>query len=60
MMEVAIKVPLVKAAVGTAGFLAYLAEAGAERDLEQQTTTRWALQYHAELLRAGGTVRLRK
>jgi hypothetical protein len=35
--------------------MAFLAEAGAERDLAQQTKTRWALQYHADLLRAGGT-----
>jgi hypothetical protein len=55
LMEVSIKVPVVQAAVGIAGFMAFLAEAGAERDLEQQTKTRWALQYHADLLRAGGT-----
>jgi len=57
MMEVAIKVPVVKPAVGTAGFLAFLAEAGAERDLAQQTQTRWALQYHADQLRAGGAAK---
>jgi hypothetical protein len=58
LMEVSIKVPAVQAAVAIAGFMAFLAEAGAERDLDQQTKTRWALQYHADLLRqpqpAGG------
>jgi hypothetical protein len=54
LMEVSIKVPVVQAAVGIAGFMAFLAEAGAERDLEQHTKTRWALQYHADLLWAGG------
>ena len=48
---------MVKAAVGIAGFMAVLAEAGAERDLEEQTKTRWALQYHADLLRAGSTAK---
>jgi flagellar basal body-associated protein FliL len=56
-MDVSIKVPVVQAAVGIAGFMAVLAEAGAERDQEQQTKTRWALQYHADLLRAGGTAK---
>ncbi len=50
LLEVSIKVPVVQAAVGIAGFMAFLAEAGAERDLEQQTKTRWALEYHAGLL----------
>ena len=48
---------MVQAAVGIAGFMAFLAEAGAERDLEQQTKTRWALQYHADLLRPGGAAK---
>ena len=57
LMEVSVKVPVVQAAVGIAGFMAFLAEAGAERDLEQQTKTRWALQYHADLLRAGAVAK---
>jgi hypothetical protein len=37
----------VQAAVAAAGFMAFLAEVGAERNLEQQTKTRWALAYYA-------------
>jgi hypothetical protein len=51
LMEVSIKTPVIQAAVAMAGFMAFLAEAGAERDLKQQTKTRWALQHYAELLR---------
>ena len=47
MMEVSIKAPAVQAAVAAAGFMAFLAEVGAERDKEQQTKTRWALSYYA-------------
>ncbi|HET9701056.1 MAG TPA: hypothetical protein VFP70_09060, partial [Burkholderiales bacterium] len=36
------------AAVG--GFLAFLAEVGAERDAEQQAKTHWALDYYAAKL----------
>jgi hypothetical protein len=58
LMEISIKSPVTQAAVAIAGFMAFLAEVGAERDLEQQTKTRWALNYHAEVLRrdegAGG------
>jgi hypothetical protein len=57
LLEVSIKVPVVQAAVGIAGFTAFLAEVGAERDLEQQTKTRWALQYHADLLRASAAAK---
>jgi hypothetical protein len=60
LMEVSIKVPVAQAAVGIAGFMAFLAEAGAERDLEQQTKTRWALQYYADILRAGGAAQTQK
>jgi len=51
-MELSIKAPVVQAAVASAGFVAFVAEIGAERDLEQQTKTRWALEHHATLLRA--------
>ena len=47
MTEVSIKAPAVQAAVAAAGFMAFLAEVGAERDNEQQTKTRWALSYYA-------------
>lgn len=51
LMEVSIKTPVIQAAVAIAGFRAFLAEVGAEQDLKQQTKTRWALQYYADLLR---------
>lgn len=51
LMEVSIKTPVIQAAVAIAGFMAFLAEIGAEQDLNQQTKTRWALHHHAELLR---------
>lgn len=51
LMELSIKTPVIQAAVAIAGFMAFLAEVGAERDLQQQTKTRWALEYHASLLR---------
>jgi hypothetical protein len=43
LMEVSIKSPVAQAAVAVAGFMAFLAEVGAEQDMEQQTKTRWAL-----------------
>jgi len=50
LMEVSIKAPAVQAAVAVGGFMAFLAEVGAERDKDQQTKTRWALDYYvAEL-----------
>lgn len=47
MMEVSIKAPAVQAAAAVGGFLAFLAEVGAERDADQQAKTRWALDYYA-------------
>jgi hypothetical protein len=52
LMEASIKSPIAQAAVALAGFMAFLAEVGAEQDLEQQTKTRWALTHHAELAKA--------
>ncbi len=46
LMEVSIKAPAVQAAVAVGGFMAFLAEVGAERDTNQQTKTRWALDYY--------------
>ena len=43
MFEVSIKTPVVQAAAATAGFMAFFAEVGAERDHGQQAKTRWAL-----------------
>jgi hypothetical protein len=54
LMEASIKSPAVQAAAAVGGFMAYLAEAGAEKDNEQQTKTRWALEYYAAKLVDGG------
>ncbi|MET0345796.1 MAG: hypothetical protein ABW218_06010 [Casimicrobiaceae bacterium] len=52
MMELSIKAPAVQAAVAVGGFMAFLAEVGAERDKDQQTKTRWALDYYVSKLAA--------
>lgn len=54
MMEASIKSPAVQAAAAVGGFMAFLAEMGAEQDNEQQTKTRWALEYYAGKLPDGG------
>jgi hypothetical protein len=46
LMELSIKAPAVQAAVAVGGFMAFLAEVGAERDRSQQAKTRWALDYY--------------
>ena len=51
LMEVSVKAPAVQAAAVMAGFMAFLAEVGAERDAAQQAKTRWALDYYAARLR---------
>ena len=51
LMEISIKTPVIQAAAAIAGFMAFLAEVGAEQDVKQQTKTRWALQHYADLLR---------
>jgi hypothetical protein len=48
LFEVSIKAPVVQAAAASAGFMAFLAEAGAQRDDGQQAKTRWALEYSAK------------
>ena len=50
MMELSIKAPAAQAAVAVAGFMAFLAEVGAERDAQQKTKTRWALDYYVSKL----------
>jgi hypothetical protein len=50
LMEVSIKAPAVQAAAAVGGFMAFLAEVGAERDKSQQTKTRWALDYYVSKL----------
>jgi hypothetical protein len=52
LMEVSIKAPIVQAAVAIGGFMAYLAEVGAERDDSEQTKTRWAMAYYANKLKS--------
>jgi hypothetical protein len=52
LMEVSIKSPAAQAAVAIAGFMAFLAEVGAEQDLQQQTKTRWAMVQPAAVARA--------
>jgi len=50
LMEVSIKAPIQQAAVAVGGFMALLAEVGAERDKDEQAKTRWALGYYAAKL----------
>jgi hypothetical protein len=53
VLEVSTRVPVAQAAVANAGFFAFLAELGAERDNAQQMKTRWALDYYAGKLPRG-------
>jgi hypothetical protein len=50
LMEVSIKAPIRQAAVAVGGFMALLAEVGAERDKDEQAKTRWVLEYYAAKL----------
>jgi hypothetical protein len=54
LFEVSIKTPVAQAAAATAGFMAFLAEVGAERDRGQQAKTRWALEHAARQHREAG------
>jgi hypothetical protein len=47
LMEVSIKTPVVQAAAAVGGFMAFLAEVGAERDQAETAKTRWALDFYA-------------
>jgi hypothetical protein len=51
LMEISVKAPAAQGAAVMAGFMAFLAEVGAERDRAQQAKTRWALDYYAGRLR---------
>jgi hypothetical protein len=51
LMEVSVKAPAIQAAAVMAGFMAFLAEVGAERDISQQAKTHWAVDFHAARLR---------
>jgi hypothetical protein len=48
IVEASIKVPIVQAAAAEAGFIAFLAELGAQHDKGQQAKTRWVLDYFAK------------
>lgn len=50
LMESSIKAPVPQAAFAIGGYMAFLAEVGAERDTAQQAKTRWALEYYAQHL----------
>ena len=50
LLEVSIKAPAAQAAAAVGGFMAYLAEMGAERDKSEQTKTRWALDHYVAKL----------
>lgn len=54
LMEASIKAPVIQAAAALGGFTAFLAEFGAERDIEEQAKTRWALEYYAQKVRKAG------
>jgi hypothetical protein len=43
LMETSIKTPAAQAAFAIAGFIGFLAEFGAQRDVQQETKTRWSL-----------------
>jgi len=57
LMEASIKTPVIQAAAALGGFMAFLAEFGAERDVDEQAKTRWALEYYAAKHRKSGTRR---
>jgi hypothetical protein len=52
ILEASVKAPAIQAAVIYFGFMAFLAELGAERDENQQAKTRWALDFFAERLQS--------
>src|SRR5262245_7219245 len=62
LMEVSIRTPVEQAASSLGGFMAFLAEAGAEKDTAQQAKTRWALEYYAgkPTPKGGGTRKRRR
>ena len=51
LMELSVKTPAIQGAAVMAGFMAFLAEVGAERDNNQQAKTHWALDHYAARLR---------
>jgi hypothetical protein len=59
LMEFSVKAPAIQAAAVMAGFMAFLAEVGAERDAGQQAKTRWGLDYYAARLKGKPAARAR-
>jgi hypothetical protein len=57
ILEASIKAPVEQAAVAAGGFLAHLAEIGAERDHAQEAKTRWALDHYAGRARSLGATK---
>jgi hypothetical protein len=58
LMESSIKAPVEQGAFAIGGFMAFLAEVGAERDNTQQAKTRWALEYYSGKPKAGGPTKV--
>jgi hypothetical protein len=54
LMELSVKAPAAQGAAVMAGFMAFLAEMGVERDRAQQAKTHWALDFYATRLRRKG------
>jgi hypothetical protein len=54
LMEISVKAPSAQAAAVMAGFMAFLAEVGAERDRNQQAKTRWAMDFYASKRKPAG------
>lgn len=50
LLEASIRAPAKQAAAARGGFMAFLAEVGADHDKSEQTKTRWALGYYAAKL----------
>jgi hypothetical protein len=59
LMEVSVKAPAIQGAAVMAGFLAFLAEVGAERDSDQQAKTHWAVDHYAARLRKAAAAKPR-
>lgn len=57
VLEASVRVPVAQAAVAKAGFAAFLAELGAQRDDALQAKTRWALEYYAGKVPARGAAK---
>jgi hypothetical protein len=52
LMELSIKASIIQAAAAIGGFRAFIAEVGAQQDADEQSKTRWALDYYASRLQS--------